>query len=507
MPDDTAAQSGKHNEICPDVSLDSSVDGSEDAAVIQDLLGRLRFQRLSDASLQIGNGVSLSDEEPPVPLTLDDVRKVAERFGRDGLRSRVTFTAEDMFARSRVEPVQAMFSQWMAGSVAQVNGENIPFGEIINWCQECADIEARRLLAKEARSLCRFLAPMSHATWQALIAAVTDELGYDGYFSYCEARRVMPFADQARFCRKVLDCEREIYRQQVQSWLQDVHPGAMLSEATRFDAIYLLGMRYMDHEAESAISRDSALEFFSGLGLDGDSGLRLHFEGRSGRQSYCVPVTIPGEVHVIMGPVSGWLDWEALFHEMGHAFSFIHTSPLVPVEAREFFVSGAVSEAFAFLFQRVCMKRNFLREVTGADSPGLSRVEEIHALKFQVLTRRYGAKFLIEYDNFRKGHVSRGQELYALTMAEETGFFYDPETYLFDLMPDFYSLDYFLAFLASKLMLQDLKADFGDRWFLEDAALVRLKKWAAAGSSCDIHEFMKSIVGMDMDEAYRDVLP
>ncbi len=56
-------------------------------------------------------------------------------------------------------------------------------------------------------------------------------------------------------------------------------------------------------------------------------------------------------------------------------------------------------------------------------------------------------------------------------------------------------------------MLRGLKADFGERWFLEEAALARLKKWAAVGSSCDIHEFMRNIVGMDMDEAYRDVFP
>ncbi len=82
-----------------------------------------------------------------------------------------------------------------------------------------------------------------------------------------------------------------------------MHAGTGLAGASRFDAIYLLGMRYLDNESRSVISREAALGFFSGLGLDEHTGLHLHFEGRPGSQSYCVPVTIPGEVHVILGPL------------------------------------------------------------------------------------------------------------------------------------------------------------------------------------------------------------
>ena len=470
-------------------------EDSINQTLIDELLERIRFQRLSDASLQIGNGVLLSGQEAPVPLTIDEVQEIAARFGRKGPGSRVTFAAEEMFVRSRVEPVQAMFSQWMAGSIAQVNGENIPFGEIITWCQDCHDMEARRKLAKEARSLCRFLAPMSHATWQALTAAVSEELGYPDYLSYCKARRSRPFKMEAELCGRILDVDRTTYMEQVEEWLEDAQADVSLSDATRFDAIYLLGMRYMDSGAESLISRDAALNFFSGLGLDENTGVHLHFEGRSGRQSYCVPVAIPGKVHVITGPVTGWLDWEALFHEMGHAFSFIHTSPDIPVEHREFLVSGAVSETFAFLFQRLCMQESFLDALTGSKSPALSRIEQIHQMKFKVLTRRYGAKFLIEFENFSKNRISRGQDLYASVMERETGFFYDPETYLFDLMPDFYSLDYFLAFEASSILMHWLEKKFDREWFMKQEALNELKAWAALGSQYDLHEFVSRVTG------------
>lgn len=471
---------------------------TEKHKTVIELLERICFQRLVDIGLQLGNSGMFPAGEEPAPLSLENVKEIARCCGRDSLSGRLTFAAEDIFVRSRVEPVQAIFSQWMAGSLAQVNGEDIPFREIIAWCQECRDWEQRGRLAKEARSLCRFLAPLSHSTWQALTAAVVEELEYESYLAYCEVRRAISLSQEAEVCRHILDMHRQGYMDRVQKWLQSVYPGKRLSGATRFDAIYLLGMRYMDQVADGIISLETALEFFSGLGLEEKAGLRLHFEGRPGRQSYCVPVTIPGEVHVILGPVSGWLDYEALFHEMGHAFSFIHTSPELPVEAREFFVSGAVSETFAFLFQRLCMQENFLSMVMGAESDDLTDIEHVHELKLDILTRRYGAKFLIEYENFSADRISRGQELYAAVMERETGFVYEPETYLFDLMPDFYSLDYFQAFVASGILLEYLEGRFGEWWFVNDDALITLKTWAALGNRYDIHEFMEQVAGRDI---------
>ncbi len=481
------------------------------------LFERLKGLRLSDIQLQLGRdpGQELPAEGGEKggtggpswtePMDLDEVHRVRTIFLSspkglcpDGARlsCRPVFVAEDLFVRSRVEPLQAVFTQWMAGAKAQVDGEDVAFRKIINWCQDCADWRKRQVLAREARALCRFLAPFSHATWQALVAAVREELGYDSYLAYCQARRRMCLDEQAKRCRELLSSGRQAYLRAADKWLNRVCPGRRLHEASRFDAIYLLGMRYMDHLARDTISLDSAMEFFRRLGVSERKGLRVHMEGSPGRQSFCVPVSIPGEVHLIVGPLAGWVDWEALFHEMGHAFSFIHTDPGLALEAREFFLSGAVSEAFAFLFQRLAMNPVFLETLARKDGVrALDELSGMHELKFQVLTRRYGAKFLIEYENFRKDRISSGQDLYARIMGRETGFFYHPETYLFDLMPDFYSLDYFLAFVASGLLEKRLKTEFGKEWFRDGQAIETLKGWASVGNLYELDEFMKEVTG------------
>ncbi len=106
------------------------------------------------------------------------------------------------------------------------------------------------------------------------------------------------------------------------------------------------------------------------------------------------------------------MDWEAWFHELGHAFLFIFTDPDLLIEEREFFISGGVSETFAFLFQRLSMKKQFTRIYLG-------------------LSRR------------------------------------DADTV---------DLDYFLAFLASGFIERWLIQKYGDIWFQDEAAWNILKK-------------------------------
>ncbi len=459
------------------------------------IFAKLKEQRLREIALLQGEESAGIGEVTQTFPDHDDLAKIRKLFGDRGITGRATFIAEDLFLRKRVEPLQAMFSQWMERAAAQVNGENIPFREIITWCQNCDEWGKRRILAREALALCRFLAPFSHATWQALLAAVLDELGYENYVVFCEARRGPKLHGEVKRCRSFLKTHRREYMKQVEEWLGNVQPGHNFSEANRFDAIYLLGMRYMDAYFPSLASSEIAMSFFDSIGIKEGPQLKIHGHGKPGSQSFCIPVSVPSEVHIFVSPICGWLDWEALFHEMGHAFYFLNTSSDAPLEAREFLLSGEIPEAFAFLFQRLCMKKEFLESLAGNSLPEAEEIERIHGIKFKVLTRRYGAKFLIEYENFSKDHVSRGQGLYAEVMERETGFKYDPETYLFDLMPDFYSLDYFKAFLASEKMLKSLEARSGPKWFLDFDALETLKNWASCACLYTLDKFMAKVVG------------
>ncbi len=235
------------------------------------------------------------------------------------------------------------------------------------------------------------------------------------------------------------------------------------------------------------------------MDLVGNPALHIHSKGIPGRQSYCIPVDIPGEVHVIVGPLKGWLDMESLFHELGHALSFIYTDSALPPEEKDFFQSGALSEAFAFLCQKMCMSGEFLQEILGLSSTNAQTVSRAHTLKWLTLTRRYGAKLVIEVENFRLGRLRKGQSLYSEVMGKETCFYYGPETYLFDLMPDFYSLDYFQAFIGSACLWEYLNQAVGDDWILNPETGNILHHWWRNGNRLDLTAFLQETLDQPLE--------
>jgi len=209
-------------------------------------------------------------------------------------------------------------------------------------------------------------------------------------------------------------------------------------------------------------------------------------------------VHIPGEVHIIVGPMKGWLDLESLCHELGHAMTFLYADAELPPEQTDFFQSGALSESFAFLFQKMSMSKGFLHEVLGLDIDRAEMISRVHEVKWLTLARRYAAKLVIEVENFQLGHLQRGEQYYADTMQQETGFYYDPETYLFDLMPDFYSFDYFQAFLGSASIAKYLQNMYSEAWYLETAAGSMLQQWWSEGNSLDLADFIKDKTGQTL---------
>ncbi len=287
------------------------------------------------------------------------------------------------------------------------------------------------------------------------------------------------------------------YRRLLQPLLLNV-TGLSLEQASRFDAIYLLGLRYLDRFFPDQLHVSDILGYFQETGyllVSESEQLVIHENDDPGVQPYCIPVNIPGEIHIIMGPLKGWLDLETLCHELGHALSFLYADAGLPPEQIDFFQSGGLSESFAFLFQKICMSKEFIHEVLSVDSDLAQMISEIHEVKWLTLSRRYAAKLAIEGENFRQGHLQRGEQHYADTMQQETGFYYDPETYLFDLMPDFYTLDYYQAFLGSAAIEQYLKGVYGGRWYLEAEASGMLKQWWREGNSQDLSDFMKKKTG------------
>lgn len=464
------------------------------------LLELTRSLRRRDLALHLGDRSPSSDVPP---LTLSDLHAI-KRLEQSGNRKNLLYhQATDSYLRAGIEPSQAELTTWMNGARAQVDGRDIPFNQVVTWCQNTHDTKARSTLSREVRSLCRFLAPFNHATWKVALEILTEELGYPDYITYCEEKRNVTLSHAASDALTFLRESETFYNRLLPPLLHKV-TGLPLNRASRFDAIYLLGMRYLDRFFPDKLNAEDILDFFQETGYRRTADrkrLIIHQQDGPEVQPYCIPMDIPGEIHIVVGPLKGWIDLESFYHELGHALTFLYAdAPLAP-EQSDFFQSGALSESFAFLFQKLCLSEGFLHQVLALDIDVASTLSRVHAIKWLTLARRYAAKLTIEVDNFQRNLLRGGEAHYAEIMQKETGFFYDPETYLFDLMPDFYSLDYFQAFLGAAALEEYLQEKNGDDWFLETMAAGRLKSWWRLGNSRDLEAFLLETTGQHLQSA------
>ena len=221
-------------------------------------------------------------------------------------------------------------------------------------------------------------------------------------------------------------------------------------------------------------------------------GLTLDMSTDVGKSAQAMSfiVQVPEEIYLVMKPAGGWIDIETLWHELGHGLSAAFTPPRLSLSDRNLAVSFNLSEPFTFLLQHMTLTRPFLTSVVGLEDEAARMLEYYKELKDFSSFRRYCAKFIAEYEMFDGGDLSNGQN-YADLMERHTGFYHQPDSHLFDLVPEFYCLDYLLGWMAESLMREYFSDRFGPEWMFRTETGTVLRKWWAEGNRLDIFEFME----------------
>ena len=419
-------------------------------------------------------------------------------------RQRVFHALLEHYLQYRLLPYENELFTWMKGATAHVDGEKISFKDILWWCQKRSDLEKRRHIEKETTSLCKFLKPFALSFWEYLLELLHEEFGYDNYVAYCRDKKHIDYDAYVSRLRELLAKTSPLYFEAMESWAQR-SLGTPLSTLNRFDGIYLLGLAEWDHLLPQEISLSECVDFFNqwAIRVQDIPGLHLHLEHspNKGSQAMSFALKIPDEIHLLMNPQGGWIDLETLFHEMGHALSYVFTSPELPPAEKDFFTSNSLTETYAFLLQNMCLAPPFLERLLGLSAKAIEEITYYKALKDLSVFRRYASKFLAEYDMFGANDIGDGDG-YSRLLKQYTGFFYQPESHLFDLVPEFYALDYVISWIAEATMEKHLVHRFGDDWMFNAEAGDTLKDWWQCGNRYEIDEFfaVKGIGPVDPED-------
>lgn len=268
--------------------------------------------------------------------------------------------------------------------------------------------------------------------------------------------------------------------------------GRPLSDLTRFDAIKLLCLEQFDLLFPDKTMKELTTFFrFWQIMPENLPGLQMELgkEKEKASQGISFLLQIPEEVYILMRPRGGWIDIETLWHELGHGFSAVFTSPELSITDRDMATTFALSESYAFFLQNLALSRPVLEDYLGL-SPDDSEDFFYHkTLRDISVFRRYAAKFMAEFEMFSSGDLSNG-ERYAELMARYTGFYYQPEGHLFDLVPEFYCLEYLLGWMGAAILEDHLRGRMGERWAFCSETGDILKKWWEQGNQYNIFRFM-----------------
>ena len=160
----------------------------------------------------------------------------------------------------------------------------------------------------------------------------------------------------------------------------------------------------------------------AGLGVDLDSqaNVELDIAERPDKvpRAFCAPVRVPDRVVLVILPQGGQDDYQALFHEAGHAEHFAHTSRDLPAEHRLLGDNG-VTEGYAFLLEHLVSARRWLG--SRLDFGPIEEYVRFSALTKLFFVRRYAAKLAYEIELHAGAALDTLPGRYAALLSQARG--------------------------------------------------------------------------------------
>jgi hypothetical protein len=201
---------------------------------------------------------------------------------------------------------------------------------------------------------------------------------------------------------------------------------------------------------------------------------------------------------LVLQPVGGKDDWQALFHEAGHTEHYAHTSADAPLEARRL-GDMAVSEGWAALFEHLVTDPAWLNR--RLDVPRVDELVRDGALSLLYIARRYCAKLLYEIEFFQAEDARAMQPRYAELLGDALKLPVNRESYLDDIDGSYYVIGYLRSWAFEAQLREFLRAEFGNEWFARREAGELLRELWSLGQGPTADELLRDVTGATLEMA------
>jgi hypothetical protein len=424
-------------------------------------------------------------------------REAAERLREAGApRELVRFAAEGFIGQATKAEAEELARREATAKVV-VGGEEVGFREASAAQANATDpalreeYERARLEVTETQLNPLLLEAHERA------AALVRELGWANTVAMVEELSGIDLAALGAQADAFLAATEDAYAPLVEPELR-VQLGHGLDDLRRADMPAFFRARGFDDGFPEDKLLGSLSRTVAGLAVE-NPHVQVDAERRPTKspRAFCAPVRVPDEVHLVIPPIGGRDDYEALMHEAGHAYHYAHADPGLPFEDR-CLGDNSVTEGYAFLLQHLVSDPEWLGAVIGLPDPdpvlGFSRATRI------VFLRRYCAKLGYELTLHADGRAPAEHAAdYSERLGSAVRVDWPPETWLADVDPFFYAARYLRAWAFETRLRRLFVERFGEAWFAEPEAGELLRSLWSRGQSSTADELLAELTGERID--------
>jgi len=426
--------------------------------------------------------------------TAEETRGTEDGRWQKYLREFATFG----FVDSAIKHLSDKANTFETQSVIECEGEKIPYRFLAIKIRNEPSHDKRKSLFDsklvEIRKLNEILLER-----MGTVHELSSTLGFKNYRDMCSSLKGIDYIAFEEQMEELLRRTEKLYVDSMDDLLQK-RAGTSLSEAWSYDIPYA----FRGEEFDGIFAKDKLVDAFfktlDGMGLEPkrSKNIKIDMEERPKKspRAFCAPVSVPQDVRLVIMPSGGWRDYDAFFHEGGHAWHFGHTKKDHPAEYR-YLGDNSVTESFAFLFNYLPSNKLWLTDVLGMeDTDEYRRFTLVNKLMF---LRRYAAKLVYEIKLHNARVSPEFGDVYRSCLQRALKFRHTEHHYLEDVDDAFYCAGYLRAWILEGQIRAALEEEFGEDWFRNEKAGKYLKELWSYGQKYTADELVKTIGYADLD--------
>jgi hypothetical protein len=302
-------------------------------------------------------------------------------------------------------------------------------------------------------------------------------------------------------CQEVLDETERLWEREGDKLFRS-RLGIGLDEARPWDVVRLFRAPELDKLYPNDQMLPALEHTLTDLGIDlrSQENVHLDLDARPSKspRAFCAPIDVPGKVMLVIQPIGGKDDWEALFHEAGHTEHYANTSGDLPMEARRL-GDMAVTEGWAMLMQHLVTEPAWLNR--RLDVPRVEELAHDGAVSLLYFVRRYAAKLLYEIEFFQTENIPSMRSRYAEILGDSLKLPVNPESYLDDIDGSFYVTGYLRSWAFEAQLREFLRSELGNDWFAKREAGDLLRELWSLGQGPTADQLLKDVTGAKLEMA------